>query len=307
MGKEDENKFLELYSKLPVSIQDFLASDKIGVIIEDALNLGKVSSEKFSDVMDILTEVLFLQLHKEQFKNELEKRLNIPPISAEIIDKIINNKIFEQFSTELEQYKYSETKKPIEFREPLETPEAETIKTEEIKELIQKQKPLEIGKTEVITKEEIPPDLSQPEIQEIKIERPINRTGELKRVTIPSASPEAQEKIHSKLMEAMNKKEVKPKIVEEMKKVVIEGIKKTPQQKPKPKTTSETEESITSQVIGGEGKQFIPQEKAPKSSLEKPYIFDVRLKEEEEEEKKEALPKGEIKYQRPSDKPFGEA
>jgi len=145
-----------------------------------------------------------------------------------------------------------------------------------------------------------------PEIQEIKIERPVNRTGELKRVTVPSVSPEAQEKIHSKLMEAMKKKDAKPKIVEEMKKVAREGIKKTTPQKTKAKTIPNEEKPIVSQVTGGENHNFAPQEKTEKSPLQKPYILDVKLK-EEEEKKKENLPKEEIKYQRPSDKPFGEA
>jgi|GEM_PF-1552734 len=370
MNEKKKNEFLEIYRKLPISIQDFLASDKVGVIIDDVLNLARISSEKFSSIMDLITEVLSFQLSKDQFRSELETRANIPPVAAQIIDKIIQEKIFKIFEKELNQYKpqpialsivpekktesqeFSKTTPlktipsqkqelpsktgmqiPVE-QTPIETtteqitpdqefpeqiipeysfPEPSEVKVEkpvskvgELKKVVSpKVSPEQQEKIEVITKKEAMPDFSLPEIQEIKIERPVNRTGELKRVIVPSISPEAQEKIHSKLMEAMNKKEAKPKIVEEMKKVVIEGIKKTPQQKLKPKTIQETEESITSQVIGGEGKQFIPEGKTPKSFLEKPYIFDVKLK--EETEKKENLPKGEIKYQRPSDKPFGEA
>jgi len=313
MNQSDYDK---IFPSLPPKIQEFLNSEELTIIIKNTAILARLNSQQTGRLSYILGDVFLGKLSTEKFFEEIKFYLEITDPQVQIIKEIITKKIFEPLKDDLNQLKINQPeftfqkilqKETIMPQKPLEIPEAETIKTKEIKELVQEQKPLEAAKTEVITKEEIPPDLSQPEIQEIKIERPINRTGELKRVTIPSASPEAQEKIHSKLMEAMNKKEVKPKIVEEMKKVVIEGIKKTPQQKPKPKTTSETEESITSQVIGGEGKQFIPQEKAPKSSLEKPYIFDVRLKEEEEEEKKEALPKGEIKYQRPSDKPFGEA
>ena len=318
MNQSDYDK---IFPSLPPKIQEFLNSEELTIIIKNTAILARLNSQQTGRLSYILGDVFLGKLSTEKFFEEIKFYLEITDPQVQIIKEIITKKIFEPLKDDLNQLKINQPeftfqkilqKETIMPQKPLEIPEAETIKTKEIKELVQEQKPLEAAKTEVITKKEIPqeealPDLSQPEIQEIKIERPINRTGELKRVTIPSASPEAQEKIHSKLMEAMNKKEVKPKIVEEMKKVVIEGIKKTPQQKPKPKTTSETEESITSQVIGGEGKQFIPQEKAPKSSLEKPYIFDVRLKEEEEEEKKEALPKGEIKYQRPSDKPFGEA
>ena len=323
--------FLKRQEILPKSMQNIFFDPQINEAIGNAITFAQITDiEEREKLMDIIRAVLLFIIPRNTFKNELQKRMQISPSQIAILDQIIQQRIFEPLKDELSQLKMNQPeftfqeipqKETITPRKPLGIPEAETIKTEEIKELVQEQKPLEAAKTEVITKkeilqEEVLPDLSLPEIPEIKIERPVDRTGGLKKIIMPSTSPEAQEKIHSKLMEAMNKKEVKPKIVEEMKKVVIEGIKKTPQQKPKPKTTPETEESITSQVIGGEGKQFTPQEKAPKSSLEKPYIFDVKLKEEpsvakamegKEEEKKEALPKGEIKYQRPSDKPFGEA
>jgi hypothetical protein len=59
-------------------------------------------------------------------------------------------------------------------------------------------------------------------------------------------------------------------------------------------------------VTGGENHKFAPQEKTEKSPVQKPYILDVKLK-EEETEKKENLLKEEIKYQKPAAKPFGEA
>jgi len=275
--------------------------------LDEACNLGKIIDSSDREILgELIKAVLYVVIPRENFKQEIIERLQISPAYAEIINQVIQQRIFEPLKDDLEQYKHLLLKTPFEIIKPLETLE-EAIKTEEIKESVQKQKPLEIVKTEVITKKEVLPDLSLPEIQEIQIERPINRTGELKRIIVPSTSPEAQEKIHSKLMEAMNKKEVKPKIVEEMKKVVIEGIKKTPQQKPKPKTIQETEESITSQVIGGEGKQFTPEEKASKSSMEKPYIFDVKLK-EEKEKKEETSPEEPIPYQKyQPQKPFGEA
>jgi hypothetical protein len=308
--------FWQRHKQLNSKLINYPFSENFSTALDEACNLGKIID--FSDretLGELIRAILYIVIPKENFKQEIIERLQIPPAYAEIINQIIQQRIFEPLKNELEQYRHLLPKKPFEITKPLEIPEAETIKTEEIKELVQKPKPLEAAKTEVITKKEILqeealPDLSQPEIPEIKIERPVDRTGGLKRIIMPSTSPEAQEKIHSKLMAAMNKKEAKPKIVEEMKKVVTEGIKKTPQQKPEPKTTPETEESITSQVIGGEGEQFTPQEKAPKSSLEKPYIFDVKLKEEpsvakamegKEEEKKE------IKYQKPAEKPFGEA
>jgi len=298
--------FWQRHKQLNSKLINYPFSENFSTALDEACNLGKIIDSSDREILgELIKAVLYVVIPRENFKQEITERLQISPAYAEIINQIIRQKIFEPLKDDLEQYKHLLPKKSFEITKPLGGSETETIKTNGIKELIQEQKSFEAAKTEVITKEEVLPDLSLPEIQEIKIERPVNRIGELKRIIVPSTSPEAQEKIHSKLMEAMNKKEVKPKIVEEMKKVVIEGMKKTPQQKPKPKTTQETKESITSQVIGGEGEQFTPQEKAPISSLKKPYIFDVKLK--EEKEKKEDLPKGEIKYQKPTEKPFGEA
>lgn len=295
----------QILNDLPPALRKAFYSDYLDNIIKDTTILGHLNpnSDQPNIIEKDIMDILLGRSPLNTFRETLKSHLNVSDANLIIISKIIQDKIFEPLKDDLDQLKINRpefTLKPFEISE-------EAIKTEKIKELVQKQKPLEVEKTEVITKKEVIPDLSLPEIQKIQIERPTNRTGELKRVTMPSTSPEIQEKIHSKLMEAMNKKEVKPKIVEEMKKVVVEGIKKTPQQKPKPKTAQETKESITSQVIGGEGKQFIPQEKTPKSSLEKPYIFDVKLK-EEKAEKEETVSQEPIKYKANQPKtPFGEA
>jgi len=288
-----QDLYLQRLKQLDEKLIHYPLSDDFALALEEAYRFGKITDfQKKALLNDIVTAILYIIIPRENFKQEIIERLQISPAYAEIINQIIQQKIFEPLKNELEQYNHLLSKKSFEITKPLETPKAEIIKTKEIKELAQKPKPL--------------PDLSLPEIQEIKIERPVNRTGELKRVFVPSVSLEAQERIHSKLMEAMNKKGVKPKIVEEMKKVVIEGIKKTPQQKPKSKATSETEESMTSQVIGGEGQKFNPQEKTQKSPSQKPYILDAKLKEEKEVEQE--LPKKEIEYrQPPPKKPFGEA
>lgn len=308
-------EYRKLLAALSASLQDAYYSDNTYSRIKDAAILAKLdsNSRQFNIFTQIVTDILLGLIPLNHFDEELKKRLDLSDANREIISKVVQQKIFAPLKDDLNQLKINQPEftfqkilqeETITTRKPLETSK-ETIKTEKIKELIQKQKLPEVEKTEVITKKEVIPDLSLPEIQEIQIERPTNKTGELKRVIMPSASPEVQAKIHSKLMEAMNKKEIKPKIVEEMKKVIIKGVKETPQQKSKAQTIQETKESITSQVIGGEGNQFISQEKDSSSSLEKPYIFDVRLK--EEKEKKQDLPKEEIKYQKPAKKPFGEA
>ncbi|MFA5392596.1 MAG: hypothetical protein WC306_02895 [Candidatus Paceibacterota bacterium] len=301
---------------MPSVLREVFFSDRLNSATKDATIFGHLNpnSDQPNILEKDLIDIILGRTSLNKFSETLKSHLNIPDANLTIINKIIQDKIFEPLKDDLNQLKINQPeltfskipqKESIMPQKPFKIPEEKIIKTEEIKELFQEQKPLEAVKIEVITKKEVLPDLSLPEIQKIKIERPVDRTGGFKKIIMPSASPEAQEKIHSKLMEAMNKKEVKPKIIEEMKKVVIEGIKKPPKQKSKPKKTPETEESLTSQVIGGEGKQFTSQEKVSKFSLEKPYIFNVKLK--EEEEKKQGLPKEEIKYQRPTDKPFGEA
>jgi hypothetical protein len=322
MNQSDYDK---IFPSLPPKIQEFLNSEELTIIIRDTAILTRLNSEQTGRLSYVLGDVFLGKLSTEKSFEEIKFYLEITDPQVQIIKEIITKKIFEPLKDDLNQLKINQPKfifqkiqqkETITPRRPFEILEEEAIKTKEIKESVQEQKSFEAVKTEVTTKEEVLPDLSLPEIQEIQIERPVNRTGELKRVIVPSTSPEAQEKIHSKLMEAMNKKEVKPKIVEEMKKVVIEGIKKTPQQKSKPKTTQETKESITSQVIGGEGEQFTPEEKAFKSSLEKPYIFDVKLKEEPsdakakdgKQEKERTSKEGPIQYQKyQPQKPFGEA
>ena len=292
-----------ILDNLSPNLKKAFYSDTTSNIIRDAATLGqlKPDPDQLNIIEGDVIDVILGRTSLNKFSETLKAHLDIPETSLVIINKIIQQKLFDSLKNELNQLEINkpkftfqkvEPKETMTTEKPLETPKAETIKTEEIKELAQKPKPL--------------PDLSLPEIQEIKIERPVNRTGELKRVSVPSVSPETQEKIHSKLMEAMKKKEAKPKIVEEMKKVVAEGSKRTPQPKPKPKAVSETEKPIVSQVIGGENHNFAPQEKTEKSPLQKPYILDVKLK-EEEEKKKENLPKEEIKYQKPAVKPFGEA
>ncbi len=303
----NKNEFLKLYSNLPISIQDFLASDKMGVIIDDALNLSKVSSEKFSDIMDIVTKVLSFQLPKDQFRNELEKRINIPTVSAQIVDKVIEEKIFKMFGKELSQYKPQR----LEQVSP-----QETWGQEPIDNLApQKITPITKGKIEQAIPEKIPPEqiipeYSFPEPSEIKVEKPVSKIEELKKIVTPKVPSDQQEKIREKLLAAMQKKGEQPKIVEEMKKVFLKP--------PTPKETKEEEKKIpgkikigeltSSKILSGEGKKFEDEEAFIKTEKEKPYILDVKLK--EEKEKKEELPttKEPIPYKKyKKESPFGEA
>ena len=314
MPTNQNNDFIAKFSQLPEALQNACISTETVTTIQDALRLAQLSNNYCDNLMDLVGKVLILELPREKFKLKLEEDLGLSSVSSQIINKVIQDKIFEPLKNDLNQLAVNKPKltfTPVQPATPIKEQKSESISKQEeirpkkIEELIQRTRPIEEKLKEEIKKPPVP-DLNLPEIQEIKIERPMSKTSELKRITVPSVSPAAQEKIHSKLMEAMKKKESKPKIVEEMKKVVTEGIKKITPQKTQPKIIPNDEKPIVSQVTGGENHKFAPQEKTEKSPTKKPYILDVKLKEEEEEKKKN-LPKEEIKYQKSTEKPFGEA
>jgi len=321
MPKNKKTEFFKSYNKLPESIQDFLASDKMEVIINDALNLGKVSSERFFSIMDLITEVLFLELAKERFRNELERRINISPVAAQIIDKVIETKIFKVFEEELNQYK----PQPLEQKVPQEK-ERKRIE-EPIKPSEKPIESLEMPKIKPVTKEKVEqtiikqsfpeqiiPKYSFPEPSEVIIEKPVNKTEEFKRIITPKIPLDQQEKIREKLLAAMQKENGQPKIIEKMKKVSLnpQALKKT-EEREAPKRIG-IGKLTSSQVLSGEGEKFKDEESFVKTSEKKPYILDTKLKEEptttdDIKNKQEKIPEEEPipykKYQKKS--PFGEA
>jgi len=305
MRKDDKNKFLELYDKLPISIQDFLASDKMGVIIDDALNLGKVSSEKFSSIMDIITEILSFQLPKNQFRDELEKKINISPVAAQIVDKVIQEKVFKIFEKELSQYKPQH----LEQRTPQETWGKEPIDNLTPQKIM----PITKEKTEQVIPEKIPPEqiipeYSFPEPSEVKVEKPVSKIEELKKIVTPKVSSGQQEKIREKLLAAMQKKDAQPKIVEQMKKVFLKPSTPKETKEEEPPGKIKIGELTSSKILSGEGKKFEDEEIFMKTEKEKPYILDVKLKEEKEKKEESPTTKEPIPYKKyQKESPFGEA
>ncbi|MDD4994479.1 MAG: hypothetical protein PHT66_00610 [Candidatus Pacebacteria bacterium] len=361
MSEDKHNDFLTLYNKLPESIQNFLASDEIGEIIDSALNLTKTPSEHvFFSIMNLVTEILSLQLSRKQFKNELQKRIKITTAEAQIIDQIIQTKIFDQFNKELDQYKEPLTvskektegqtfsQKPLSTKIPPLKPliKNKTIKPLEKKETQgsfkkaapvvqktekdifpkdtsnkiepeeQKQFIKEIEKKEEsneIAKEQIQniPEYSFPEPSKIEIERPKRKAEEFKKVIAPKTTPSQQDKIRQKLLEAMTKKDIQPKIVNEMKNVLVSKQKNRKEEKKQeelPKKKLESEKN-PSEVLSGEGKKFQDEEPSQKISNKKPYILDVKLKEmQKRKEEKEPISREPIRYQKyQEENPFGEA
>ncbi|HUW43629.1 MAG TPA: hypothetical protein VMV95_01550, partial [Bacillota bacterium] len=158
-----------------------------------------------------------------------------------------------------------------------------------------------------ILPEQIIPEYSFSEPSEVKIEKPLSKIEELKKVVTPTISSEKQEKIRENLLAAMQKKEARPKIIEEMRKVSLKPLKSKEKEEKVPEK-KKTEELTSSKILSGEGKKFKDEETFVKTKEEKPYILDVKLKEEKQEEKETSTPQEPIPYRKYQKKnPFGEA
>ena len=311
----NQSDYNEAYSSLPSTIQDFLNSEDLVEIIKNISILAKLNLKQNSRLSYIIGDVLIGKLSIKEFAIKIKSFLEIADPQAQIINEIVNKKIFEPLKIDLNQLAINKQKPafipaktvaPLEKEKTNTTPPVTTNRPKTIEELIYKTKPVEESPKEEPQKPQPTPEVILPEIPEIKIERPVNKTGELKRVSAPSVSPEEQTKIHSKLLEAIKKKESTPKIVEQIKKIIESGPKVSSKEKPPPKTPVKAEEPTASKVIGGENSKKFDAAEEKTDATKKPYIFDVKLKEgEKEKSTKSEEPIVYKKYQ--PQKPFGEA
>ena len=298
MNKEE---FLKIYNALPKPLQEALYSDKISLTIRDTGSLAKLSAKGLFILNETTTDVLLGQISPENFAKELKTRLKISDTSLEIINRIIQDKIFNPLNKALEECKHSSAPKsqplkqkiPIEFSVP---PKISPATEEKAEQAI----------TEQIPSEPIIPEYSFPEPSEVKVEKPVSKIEELKKVVAPRVSSEQQEKIREKLLAAMQKKDVQPEIVEKMKKVIFK--KPVPKEKKEPLKKKSIGEVASSKVLGGEGEKFKDEEVFKKTEKEKPYIIDVKLKEEKEKKAKTPLVQEPIPYKKyQKENPFGQA
>jgi len=303
----NESNFQKRYSSSPQEIQNFLISEELTNVIKNIVILAKLDVNQTTQLTEIISDVLIGQESLTNFPQKIESNLKVSPAQARIIIELVNKKIFEQFSKELKEYK----------PQPL---EQKILQETEIKEQIE---PLESSKIEPVTKgdpeqviteqkasEQIIPEYSFPEPSEVKVEKPVSKIEELKKIVTPKVSSGQQEKIREKLLAAMQKKDAQPKIVEQMKKVFL-----------KPSTTKETKEEgenrlgkikigelTSSEILSGEGKKFEDEEVFEKTEKEKPYILDVKLKEEKEKKEESPTIEGPIPYKKyRKENPFGQA
>lgn len=322
-----DTKFLDKFQSLPQSLQIALVSTNTGTTVQDALNLAQLDNNYYNQIFDLVSQVLMLDLPREQFKEKLEQVIGLNQTKAQMINQIIQDKIFEPLKADLlqPQVKISQAI-PSALQNPLKIKKPQNIQPTSINELLKKpetnplstkispssSQPISISTSQPkIDSSPTTPDLNSPEITEIKIERPLNKTEEFKRVSLPQVTKEKQEEIHSKLLAAIKKKEEQPKIVATMKKVIEKGklSKSTSEIKTEKTPVPPPETPGISQVVGGENQNFNPETKS--TSPQKPYIFDVKLQERkpEEEPKNPPAPKQPLPYQKyqSQKKPFGEA
>lgn len=292
----NESNFQKRYSSSPQKIQDFLISEELTNVTKNIVILAKLDVNQTTQLTEMISDALIGQESLTNFPQKIESNLKVSPAQARIIIELVNKKIFEQFKGELEQYKHSEEKKPIETQGP----EKNVLEQPLPEQPSFKRPPLE----------QPLPEYSFPEPSEIKVEKPVSKMGELKKVISPKVPSEQQEKIRQRLLEAMQKKDASPKIVEEMKKVSLKKptINEVKKEEEEPSRKKIIEEAIPSEVLAGEGKKFKDEEAPLKTKEEKPYILDVKLKEEEKRKEETPAPQEPIRYKKyQKDSPFGEA
>lgn len=186
-------------------------------------------------------------------------------------------------------------------------PKTETKKEENKKESIETTEQI-ISEQEFSAKDI--PEYSFPEASEVKIEKPISKIGEFKKVIAPKTSSSKQEKIRNKLLEAMTKKDIQPQIVSEMKNILLKkqrGEERTEKEEEplRKKTISETSPS---QIFYGKGTDFQEEKPSAKISDKKPYILDVKLKETKQKKKEKEVSLEPVQYQKyKKESPFGKA
>jgi len=298
MNKEE---FLKIYNALPKPLQEALYSDKISLTIRDTGSLAKLDAKGLFILNETTTDVLLGQITPENFAKELKARLKISDTSLEIINRIIQDKIFNSLNKELEECKHSPALKPqpLKQRVPIGLsvpPKINPVAKEKVEQTIAEQIPSEL----------IIPEYSFPEPSEVKVEKPVSKIEGLKKVVAPRVSLEQQEKIREKLLAAMQKKDVQPEIIEKMKKVIFE--KPVPEEKKEPLRKKSIGEVASSEVLGGEGEKFKDEEVFKKTEKEKPYIIDVKLKEEKEKKEEAPIVQEPIPYKKyQKENPFGQA
>jgi len=305
----------------------------------------KPEPELLNKVEKVVIDIILGREPLDSFRENLKTALNVPEINLNIIDEIIQKNLFLPLKNDLvlleinkPKFGFSslKIKEPLPQKEPLQKDiqksqitktkllkfssssqgynTNETLKSKENipsqtevgNEKIKTTKEKEIKKIELAEKTEPAQSFSFPDASEIKVENPLDRVSNLKKVDVPKIPIEEQQKIHSKLLEAMGKgKKTEPQIIEEMKKVEKTPLpsKKSQSREKKEKAVKETEE--ISEVITGKNNTFLKETKTmPKAKTSS--ILDIKIKETEqkEEEIPETIQKP-IEYKKP-EKPFGE-
>jgi len=314
-------------------IQDKIFESLKNELRQLQINQPKLTSQGISQKEEIPTKEIAGQPFPDSFKTqEKEPISNIGGLKKIVIPKDYSSLQKQEFPPKTDS-QIPKERVPLgeKIKEKKEIPEEKKISEISAKEKqkvrdkeIKPQREIKKELPETIVEKTVPkqnpeqefskqsiPEYSFPEPSEIKVEKPVDKTSEFKKVIAPETTPSQQDKIRQKLLEAMVKKDLQPKIVNEMKNVLISkqgGKKEKKEQEELPKKKLEPEK-IPSEVLSGEGKKFQDEEPSQKISDKKPYILDVKLKEmQKKKEAEKSIPEEPIQYQKyKKESPFGQA
>lgn len=291
----------EIY--LTPELKKAFLNEEYSFAIGDAIILANVTEEKEkNELINIVTAVLLGVFSPNEFKTQLSQRTKISKQKIEIIDTIIQQKIFKPLNDELEKIKILVPQPALQPTNPK----------------LEKETPKIIPKIESVSGSFVTPEIQKEEkiapeekfIPEEKIEKISEKTEEQREEKLFFFNKKSLQS-KSKLWEVMSKKTSPPKIVEVMKKI-HPSVKKqplTPEKKQIPEEKKDKPSLSVSQIKFGGNGTFIPEEEKNFSSspLKKPSFLDVKIKEIKKKEEP-ALPSKPIRYpQYEPKKPFGES
>ncbi len=268
-SKDSLEKSLQEKTDLPlqkIQIISDLIRKRIFTLVEEELNLFS-SPMNFLENLPGKEEVSQKKPIEEIITQEpiIESQKNTPPVSSVFIPQ-----------------SYKEAQETTTSEKTLEKPQ------EELKEELPSKKLTPQPKEKIELEEKI--EFQKiPEPQQVIVEKPVDKTKELKRIKIPTISEEEQRKIREKLLKIMTEKKTtaSPKILEEMKKISETGIKPENLQERTQKTISkgysyfeEKKEPVSFSFE--ESEKFIPEEEKEvekEKTTEIPPIIGAKIQE----------------------------
>lgn len=317
--------FLEEFNRLPQPLKELLSSSYLGQTVKDALTLAQIDQKKYDDLMNATSEVLRLHIIPNEFLKLLTSQYNFSEKQAQIINKVINDRIFSQVSSLLKKdslLSLVKDQQPIKesiggspfthFKSvsqilkipktnippPISTPKPETIIINKQQPTPENNKQIEAqeAKTKEETKETLPeakiketdreiPEIKIPEPLEINIEKPLQHNIEPSPITIPEVPYEKQQKIKETLLKIMTEKKTNTPKIVEEMKKVEKEPKKENSVKTKQEKTF-AQISEISEVLSGQTDNYTKKTLIT-NKKDNETILNIKIKEFQKKEKEE--------------------